>query len=630
MAYDNIHNITSKAQNHTLVSGEKIRQVRATTYEWDYTYGDNDHPQPHAPTHIGDRTFKYDANGNQLGWDHDKNGTRRNITWDDENRIQKIGDPSNTLEFAYDDGGERMMKRGQHGMSVYINQYFTVRNLALASKHVYAGTTRIATKVEPGQPVGYRDEPLNFATTSAPQEEGIIASSGQAYDSAVTSVKGFFGGEKSNGKVKEGHPGQGLAHRSDRANEVARNTEKNKHLNGGVPGGERGNNGNRGGNGQGNNGNGNGQGNGGGNGGNTNTGNGGGNSKAPYDYGGSFLYYYHPDHLGSTSYVTDSDGEIYEHVQYFPFGETWVQEAANTLQRVPYRFTSKELDEETGLYYYGARYYDPRTSVWQSADPILGSYLDGEPNGGVFMSSNLSLYSYVANAPLTYIDPTGMYSVETLEGGSVNLVVVEGDTLSGMMSDLYNGNGPSWQWAAERNNLDNADLIHPGQRINLAGSGVPVDVPERRWAPGGVIPGPLDNGAYMGTMRTGFKNQHSTMMRAPCASSGCLMHNANFNINDPYNSAGIGEAMHKEDVIFAGGMVTATGLLGGGWGVFSTVGTYGIGITETIHHRSATYMVEPLSGSAIGNTLNQAGYKPAVSSKFGGVAGFLIGIHATQ
>ncbi|NIV10723.1 MAG: hypothetical protein GWN62_05360, partial [Aliifodinibius sp.] len=40
-------------------------------------------------------------------------------------------------------------------------------------------------------------------------------------------------------------------------------------------------------------------------------------------------------------------------------------------QRIPYLYTSKELDEETGLYYYGARYYDPRTSVWQSADPIL-------------------------------------------------------------------------------------------------------------------------------------------------------------------------------------------------------------------------------------------------------------------
>lgn len=75
--------------------------------------------------------------------------------------------------------------------------------------------------------------------------------------------------------------------------------------------------------------------------------------------------------------------------------------------RTPYLFTSKELDEETGLYYFEARYYDPRTSVWQSADQILGSYLGGQPNGGVFHSPNLSLYSYTWQNPLIYRDPNG-------------------------------------------------------------------------------------------------------------------------------------------------------------------------------------------------------------------------------
>ena len=89
----------------------------------------------------------------------------------------------------------------------------------------------------------------------------------------------------------------------------------------------------------------------------------------------SFLYYYHPDHLGSTGFVTDANGKLYEHMEYFPFGETWVDEHSNTL-RTPYLFTGKEYDIETGLYYFGARYYDPRTSVWQSPDPILGSYLE--------------------------------------------------------------------------------------------------------------------------------------------------------------------------------------------------------------------------------------------------------------
>ena len=84
-------------------------------------------------------------------------------------------------------------------------------------------------------------------------------------------------------------------------------------------------------------------------------------------------YYYHPDHLGSSAFVTDHEGKLKEHLEYFPFGETWIQEE-NSLE-IAFQFTAKELDSETGLYYFGARYYDPRTSVWQSADPILGKYL---------------------------------------------------------------------------------------------------------------------------------------------------------------------------------------------------------------------------------------------------------------
>ncbi len=120
----------------------------------------------------------------------------------------------------------------------------------------------------------------------------------------------------------------------------------------------------------------------------------------------NFLYYYHPDHLGSTSHVTDDNGKLYEHIEYFPFGESWVEESSNT-QRTPYLFTGKELDEETGLYYFGARYYDARTSVWQSADPILGAYLNGSPNGGVHNSVNIALYTYSFHNPLRYLDPDG-------------------------------------------------------------------------------------------------------------------------------------------------------------------------------------------------------------------------------
>src|SRR4029453_17830087 len=92
-------------------------------------------------------------------------------------------------------------------------------------------------------------------------------------------------------------------------------------------------------------------------------------------------FYAHGDHLGSTGFVTDDQGGLSEHLQYFPGGETWVSEHQS--QPVPQQYTGKEIDPETNLYYYGARYYDPRTQAWQSPDPILDSYLDGQPNSGV-------------------------------------------------------------------------------------------------------------------------------------------------------------------------------------------------------------------------------------------------------
>ncbi len=70
------------------------------------------------------------------------------------------------------------------------------------------------------------------------------------------------------------------------------------------------------------------------------------------------------------------------------------------------------MDEETGLYYYGARYYDAKTSVWQSVDPMIhGEYLYGKPFGGVFESMNLSVFCYSGNNPITYIDPDGNFKL---------------------------------------------------------------------------------------------------------------------------------------------------------------------------------------------------------------------------
>ena len=80
-------------------------------------------------------------------------------------------------------------------------------------------------------------------------------------------------------------------------------------------------------------------------------------------------FFYHSDHLGSTSYITDDRGNITQHDAYLPYGELLVDEHRSS-EDMPYKFNGKELDEETGLYYYGARYMNPMASIWYGVDPL--------------------------------------------------------------------------------------------------------------------------------------------------------------------------------------------------------------------------------------------------------------------
>ena len=137
-------------------------------------------------------------------------------------------------------------------------------------------------------------------------------------------------------------------------------------------------------------------------------------------------YYYHSDHLGSAQFVTDWRGKQYEHIEYTPYGELWIEEVAAGLDKLPFRFTGKEMDEETGLYYYGARYLDPKYSRWLSGDPALNDYIPKAPidddakkhnenlpcMGGIYNTVNLHLYHYAGNNPIKYGDPDGKAAKE--------------------------------------------------------------------------------------------------------------------------------------------------------------------------------------------------------------------------
>ena len=116
------------------------------------------------------------------------------------------------------------------------------------------------------------------------------------------------------------------------------------------------------------------------------------------------IFFYHPDHLGSTSYVTDADGNIAQHIEYIPYGEVFVEERNNSFS-TNFLFNAKELDNETGLYYYGARYLDPTGAMWLSVDPVF--------------HAGTSPYAYCLGNPVKMIDPDGR--VECKEDGTVDV-----------------------------------------------------------------------------------------------------------------------------------------------------------------------------------------------------------------
>jgi RHS repeat-associated protein len=121
------------------------------------------------------------------------------------------------------------------------------------------------------------------------------------------------------------------------------------------------------------------------------------------------LSYVLQDHLGSTSVTTDSSGNNPAAIKYFAFGAT--RSTTGTLP-TDIKFTGQRLDA-TGLYYYGARYYDAAIGRFLSPDSIVPDPANPQ---------SLNRYSYCLNNPLRYIDPSGHSPVDEIyrriyEGG---------------------------------------------------------------------------------------------------------------------------------------------------------------------------------------------------------------------
>jgi len=179
----------------------------------------------------------------------------------------------------------------------------------------------------------------------------------------------------------------------------------------------------------------------------------------PNDDHEKMQFYYHPDHLGSSSYITNLDGEVMQHIEYVPYGEVFIEERNNTWN-TPYLFNAKEFDEETGMYYYGARYYEPRLSLWMSCDPQQEKY------------PNIGSYVYCANNPVRFIDPDGRQIVGVTKKDAQNFrddvyKVLADDKFSGVR-DLITIKGNKF------NKID-------GDALTKALDGVTLSVDERTY-----------------------------------------------------------------------------------------------------------------------------------------------------
>jgi RHS repeat-associated protein len=122
-----------------------------------------------------------------------------------------------------------------------------------------------------------------------------------------------------------------------------------------------------------------------------------------YDFGDTTpkIKYNFDDHLGSSNILVDDSGTLVNQEEYYPFGET----SFGAYAKKRYRFCGKEKDEESGMYYYGARYYSPWLCRFISVDPLAGKY--------VFQAA----YAYADNNPINKMDYNGE---GTGEGGSPN------------------------------------------------------------------------------------------------------------------------------------------------------------------------------------------------------------------
>lgn len=407
MGYDNMHRIVSKKQ-HLAQQGVQFDGTLHVGYDLAYTYGktegrkfqlaevkDANYRTEENPDSVAkidnNHTYIYDANGNlvyvntgRIKQDGtlDSTAAERKLRWDEENRLTASDDNGFVTNYWYDADGERTVKTSGEGEQLYVNSEFAGGRTNTAkfslyvspylvanqggryTKHIYIGSQRIVSKI--GDFASYGSDPRRIQYAGS-ETDGLSVNYKQKYSAQQQVIKDNYAifevpynGTDNNDYVD----GQGFC--CDDGSPEAAQARALALEN---------------------------------------------NFQDPDAYE-KLQFYYHPDHLGSSSYITNLDGEVVQHIEYVPFGEVFIEER-NSIWNTPYLFNAKEFDEETGLYYYGARYYDSRLSLWISTDPLQEKYV------------NITSYCYTYNNPVIFIDPDGRH-VEVTKSKDGSYVVSGG------------------------------------------------------------------------------------------------------------------------------------------------------------------------------------------------------------
>jgi RHS repeat-associated protein len=138
------------------------------------------------------------------------------------------------------------------------------------------------------------------------------------------------------------------------------------------------------------------------------------------------IYYPTYDGNGNVSEYLTGTGTTAAHFEYDPFGNTVVN--TDTANLFTYRFSTKPRDSETGLYYYGYRYYDPMTGRWLNRDPI-------KENGG------LNLYGFLDNASLYFTDSLGLWTFQIRISINGHGGIFKGNISAGIAADDHGNVG---------------------------------------------------------------------------------------------------------------------------------------------------------------------------------------------